>query len=99
MDTPTQAIQHLIEEIEAVVVPQDLSKRASLWKMAHAGEIVGHKIILRAIALYDLFESPELIPDLYKQHGHIVSGPDGDRKVTHLMALLSLQQIANFFGY
>jgi hypothetical protein len=99
MNAPTTFIQSRIESMRSIQVPQDLSKRAHLWKMAKACEIAEHSVVLRAIAVYDILESPYIIPDLYKLHGHIVSGPDGDEKVTHIIALLCLNQIAEFFGY
>lgn len=99
MNAPSTCIHSRIEAMKAIQVPKDLPRRAQMWKMAHSGELVEHSIVLRAIAVYDILESPYVIPDLYKLYGHIVSAPDGDDKVTHIIALLSLNQIADFFGY
>ena len=95
----TQATRSRIQAILDVNVPEDLSERAQLWKMADDGEIVDSSTITRAIARTDILESPVVIQDLYSQYSHIVSGPDGDDKVTHIIALLSMQQIADFLGY
>ena len=95
----TQATKTRILAILDVDVPQSLSERAQLWKMAHSGEIVNSSTVLRAIARVDILESPIVIQDLYDLHGNIVSGPDGDDKVTNIIALLSMEQIADILGY
>ena len=100
MNAPsTQATKSRIQAILDVNVPQSLSERAQLWKMANSGEIVDSSTVLRAIARVDILESHMLIQDLYDLHGNIVSGPDGDDKVTNIIALLSMKQIADFLGY
>ena len=100
MNAPsTQATKSRIQAILDVNVPQNLSERAQLWKMANSGEIVDSTTILRAIARVDILESPIVLQDLYFEYGSIVSGPDGDDKVTHIIALLSMKQIADFLGY
>ena len=95
----TQATKTRIQSILDVSVPKDLQERAQMWKMANSGEIVDSSTILRAIARIDILESPIVVQDLYSQYGHIISGPGGDDKVTHIIALLSMQQIADFLGY
>jgi len=95
----TQATKNKIQSILDVYVPKDLPERAQMWKMADAGEIVDRSTVLRAIARIDILESPIVVQDLYSQYGHIINGPDGDDKVTHIIALLSMQQIADFLGY
>ena len=95
----TQATKTRIQSILDVSVPKDLHERAQMWKMANSGEIVDSSTILRAIARIDILESPIVVQDLYSQYGHIISGPDGDDKVTHIIAFLSMQQIADFLGY
>ena len=95
----TQATKNKIQSILQVNVPKDLRERAQMWKMADAGEIVDSSTVLRAIARTDILESPIVVQDLYSQYGHIINGPDGDDKVTHIIALLSMQQIADFLGY
>ncbi len=95
----TQATKSRIQAILDVNVPQNLSERAQLWKMANSGEIVDSSTVLRAIARVDILESHMLIQDLYDLHGNIVSGPDGDDKVTNIIALLTMKQIADVLGY
>ena len=95
----TKATQFRIQSILNINVPQSLSERAQLWKMAISGEIVDHSTVLRAIARADILESPIVLKDFYSLYGDIVSGPDGDHKVTHIIALISMQQIADFLGY
>jgi hypothetical protein len=100
MNAPSiQATKFRIQAILDVNVPQSLSERAQLWKMANSGEIVDSSTVLRAIARADVLESPMVIQDLYDLHGNIVSGPDGDDKVTNIIALLSIKQIADLLGY
>lgn len=100
MNAPsTQATKSRIQAILDVNVPQNLSERAQLWKMANSGEIVNSTTILRAIARVDILESPMVLQDLYFEYGSIVSGPDGPDKVTHIIALLSMKQIADLLGY
>ncbi len=100
MNAPsTQATKSRIQAILDVNVPQSLSERAQLWKMANSGEIVDSNTILRAIARVDILESPMVVQHLYDLHGDIVSGPDGPDKVTHIIALLTMKQIADFLGY
>ena len=95
----TQATNNKIKTIIDVNVPKNLSERAQMWKMANAGEIVDSSTVLRAIARVDILESPIVVNDLYSQYGYIVNGLDGEDKVTNIIALLSMQQIANFIGY
>ena len=100
MNAPsTQATNFRIQSILDVNVPQSLSERAQLWKMAYSGEIVNSTIVLRAIARVDILESPIVLQDLYDLHGDIVSEPDGPDKVTHIIALLTMKQIADVLGY
>lgn len=100
MNAPsTQATKTRIQAILDVDVPQKLSERAQLWKMAHSGEIVNSSTVLRAIARVDILESPMVLQDLYNLHGNIVSGPDGEDKVTNIIALLTMNQIADILGY
>ena len=95
----TQATKSRIQAILDVNVPQSLSERAQLWKMANSGEIVDSSTVLRAIARVDILESPMVVQDLYDLHGNLVSGPDGEDKVTHIIALLTMDQIADILGY
>lgn len=93
------ATKYRIQAILDVNVPQKLSERAQLWKMAHSGEIVNSSTVLRAIARVDILESPMVLQDLYDLHGNIVSGSDGKDKVTNIIALLTMNQIADILGY
>jgi len=95
----TQDTKTSIQAILDIDVPKKLSERAQLWKMANSGEIVDSSTVLRAIARVDILESPVVLQNLYKQYGNIVSGPDGEDKVTNIIALLSMNQIADFLGY
>ena len=98
----TPLIKTRIEEIKEVYVPKDLSQRAQLWIMANDGEIVKHSTVIRAIARYDILESPYMIPTLYQEHQHLIRGyddNDDEYKVTLLMAVLTMAQIASFMGY
>ena len=95
----TQATKNKIQSILQVPVPKDLPERAQMWKMADKGEMVDSSTVLRAIARIDILESPIVVKDLYSQYGHIINGLDGKDKVTHIIALLSMQQIADFIGY
>ena len=86
--------------IRAIQVPECLSHRAEMWKMAHSGEIVDSQMVIRAIARYDILESPVVVKHLYELHGDLVpSTLDDEEKVTRLMALLSMKAIASFMGY
>jgi hypothetical protein len=95
----TQATKTRIQAILDVDVPQKLSERAELWKMAQSGEIVNSSIVLRAISRVDILESPMVLQYLYDLHGNIVSGPDGEDKVTNIIALLTMNQLADILGY
>ena len=95
----TQDTKTSIQAILDIDVPKKLSERAQLWKMANSGEIVDSSTVLRAIARVDILESPVVLQNLYKQYGNIVSGPDGEDKVANIIALLSMNQIADFLGY
>ena len=92
-------IQTRVEAIQAVSIPLNSSNRNTLFLMAEAGEVANSSIILRAFGLHDILESTYLIDELYHQYGHLVGGPDGDLKITHLMAIMTMTQIADFFGY
>ena len=94
LDTKTR-----IQAINNVNVPQNLSERAQLWKMAHSGEIVDSSIILRAIAKVDILESPLVLQYLYDKYGNIAYGLDDEDKVTHIIAHLTMTQIADLLGY
>ena len=86
MNAPsTHATKTRIQAILDVDVPQKLSERAQMWKMAYSGEIVNSSTVLRAIARVDILESPMVLQDLYDLHGNIVSGPDGEDKVTNII--------------
>jgi hypothetical protein len=67
--------------------------------MAHSGEIVDSSTVLRAIARVDILESPMVLQNLYDLYSNIVSGPDGEDKVTNIIALLTMNQIADIIGY
>jgi len=94
-------LQHRMNAIRAVRVPQNLSHRADMWKMAEGGEIVDSENIIRAITRYDILESPCVMQDLFKQHGDLLPSniDDYDEKVTRLMALLSMEAIAAIMGF
>lgn len=97
--TTTSPTMYRIDAINNIQVPIEHSKRATMWKMAHAGELVESSIVLRAIALCDIKESPDLIEDLYNQYRHLLQNKDIHEQLLYLMAILSLQEIADFFGY
>ena len=92
-------IQTRVEEIQAVDIPPNLSEQTNLWKMAEAREVVDSSIIIRAFGLHDILEDKALISLLYRQYGHLVGGPDGELKITYIMAVMTMKQIADFFGY
>ena len=88
-----------IDVINKIHVPQEHSHRATMWNMAHKGELVESSNVLRAIAICDIKESPYLIPDLYKSYAHSLPNKDLTDEITYIIASMSLQEIADFFGY
>ena len=98
METPNN-IQAIVSAIKAVKIPSDSAGRSMMWKMVERGEMVNSSVVKRAFGRYDILESPYIIEDLYKQYGHLVCGPNGEEKITLLMAIMTLEEIADFFGY
>ena len=94
-----QSTNFRIQAINAIQVPLDLSHRASLWKMAESGDVVDSSMTLRAIAIYDILESPYDTQELYSKYGHLVYDTPYDSTVTHIIAHMSIEQIASFMGY
>ena len=97
--TTSSSIMYRIDLINNIHVPQEHSERATMWKMAHRGEIVESSNVLRAIAICDIKESPYIIPDLYKSYAHRLPNKDYTDEITYIIASMSLQEIADFFGY
>tara|TARA_Y100000813_G_C24006968_1_gene278598 strand:- start:95 stop:430 length:336 start_codon:yes stop_codon:yes gene_type:complete len=102
---PTHAalVQKKIDAINAITIPTGPGQAASLWKLMETGEVADSETMKRAFGKYDILNSPYIIPDLLNRYQNLlpvsVRNMDNETIVTYLMAILSLKEIADFFGY
>ena len=94
-----QSTNFRIQAINAIKVPLDLSQRSTLWNMAESGEIVDSSITLRAIAIYDILDSPYDTQELYSKYGHLLYHTPYQCSFINIIAHMTMQQIASFMGY
>ena len=100
MDSTTgHPTMYRIDAINKIQVLLEHTHRSTMWKMAHNGEVAESSNVLRAIAICDIKESPYLIPDLYKSYAHRLPNKENTDEITYIIASMSLQEIADFFGY
>ncbi len=101
--THSNLVKEKIDAINAITIPTGPGQAASLWKLMESGEVVDSGTMKRAFGKYDILTSPYIIPDLLELYGNRlpadIQTSSDETIVTYLMAVLSLKEIADFFGY